>query len=59
MYVRQTKRELSTELQNFTRQNSYDKKAPLLNATGAKDIPLKSTGSEKVRVSVCLTANHV
>ena len=27
-----------------------------VNATGAKDVPLKSTGNEKVRVSVCLTA---
>ena len=27
-----------------------------VNATGSKDIPLKSTGNEKVRVTVCLTA---
>ena len=26
------------------------------NAVEAKDVPLKSTGNEKVRVSVCLTA---
>ena len=27
-----------------------------VNATGVKDIPLKSNGNEKVLVSVCLTA---
>ena len=27
-----------------------------VNATGSKDIPLKPTGNEKVRVTVCLTA---
>ena len=26
------------------------------DTTGTKDIPLKSTGNEKVKVSVCLTA---
>ena len=30
--------------------------ATTVNKTGAKDVPLKSTGREKVRVSVCLTA---
>ena len=30
--------------------------ADTANATGAKDIPLKSTGNEKVRVSVYLNA---
>ena len=27
-----------------------------VEATGAKDVPMKSTGHEKVRVSVCLAA---
>ena len=27
-----------------------------VKATGAKDVPMKSTGHEKVRVSVCLAA---
>ena len=30
--------------------------ATTVNKTGAKDVPLESTGHEKVRVSVCLTA---
>ena len=27
-----------------------------VEATGAKDVPMKSTGHEKVRISVCLAA---
>ena len=27
-----------------------------VDTTGTKDVPLKSTGSEKVKVSACLTA---
>ena len=33
-----------------------DEYASCLNETGSKEIPLKTTGHEKVRVSVCLAA---
>ena len=29
-----------------------------MDKTGSKDVPLKTTGHEKVRVSVCLAAKH-